>query len=124
MHIPIASPTVAVSACLLGEKVRYDGTHRFSQPLLSEIGERCRLVPYCPEVEMGMGIPRETIRIDSSDHGESRLMGNDSGTDYTPQLLALLQHRLESLAAEQAAGFVVKARSPSCAAGSYPLSPP
>jgi uncharacterized protein YbbK (DUF523 family) len=124
MPFPSATPVIAVSACLFGERVRYDGTHGFSQPLLTLLEGRYRLLPYCPEVGMGMGVPRETIRLEPMEDGEARLVGNDSGSDYSVRLQVLLQHRLESLAAENVLGFVVKSRSPSCAAGSYPLDPP
>jgi len=117
------NPLVATSACLVGEKVRYDGGHRQSLALTEQLAQRCDLLPYCPEVEMGMPVPRETIRITLADDGTPSLMGNHSETDFTPALQQLLSTKLDAFAAADVAGFVVKARSPSCGLGSYPLEP-
>ncbi|PCJ53213.1 MAG: hypothetical protein COA70_09800 [Planctomycetota bacterium] len=116
-------PLVATSACLVGELVRFDGGHRRSDPLTQHLNQRCDLLPYCPEVEMGMPVPRETIRIELADDGTPSLLGNRSETDFTPALHLLVATKLEAFATADVAGFVVKARSPSCALGSYPLEP-
>ena len=54
---------IGVSACLLGEKVRYDGGHKHDRYLTDVLGRYVTYVPVCPEVECGMGIPRETLRL-------------------------------------------------------------
>jgi len=116
-------PRVATSACLVGEAVRYDGGHRHSQTLTSDLAERCELLPYCPEIEMGMSVPRETIRIEAQTNGSFSLLGNTTQTDFTPALEDLVQTKMQAFAEADVSGFVVKARSPSCAAGTYPLAP-
>jgi uncharacterized protein YbbK (DUF523 family) len=66
--------SVGVSACLTGEQVRYDGGHKRNAFLLEDLGRYVRFVPVCPEVGIGLGIPRETLhpvrRL-----GEPRLIG-------------------------------------------------
>ncbi len=112
-------PLVAVSACLLGKRVRYDGSHRQHALLLQEIQPYCQLLPLCPEHEMGLGTPRETISLQLVDH-QVQLVGNHSKCDYTAKMARYCQVKLGELQRTQVAGFLLKARSPSCAVGSYP----
>ena len=114
-------PRLAVSSCLLGNPVRYDGTDRKAETVATAMAYHCELLPVCPEVEMDMGVPRETIRIEEDHHGSRLLIGNESGTDYTPRLGPVLEQRLQEFRELGMSGFVFKARSPSCAPGSYPL---
>lgn len=100
-------PLVGVSACLLGQRVRWDGGHKRSDPVV-EIAERVELVPVCPEDEVGMGTPREPIKLDP----ERRLVGARSGTDHTDAMNSWADRRLSELA--DLDGFVLKADSPSC----------
>ena len=62
MTIP-HQPRVGVSACLLGDPVRYDGGHKRHAWLVDEFGREMEWVPVCPEVEIGLGVPRETIDL-------------------------------------------------------------
>ena len=55
---------VGVSSCLLGQEVRYDGGHKHDRYLLETLADHFELVPVCPEVEVGMGTPRETVRLE------------------------------------------------------------
>jgi uncharacterized protein YbbK (DUF523 family) len=114
-------PRLAVSSCLLGNPVRYDGTDKKAETVATAMAYHCELLPVCPEVEMEMGVPRETIRIEEDQDGHRFLIGNDSGTDYTPRLQPVLDKRLQEFRELGMSGFVWKARSPSCAPGSYPL---
>ena len=54
-------PRVGVSACLLGENVRYDGRHKLDPDMVDTLSQYFELVPVCPEVEMGLGVPREPM---------------------------------------------------------------
>ena len=58
-----AKPRLGISACLLGEKVRYDGGHKQDHFLTDTFGRFVEWLPVCPEVEVGMGVPRETVRL-------------------------------------------------------------
>ena len=103
---------IAVSACLLGEAVRYDGGDRRSAPVV-ELASEFRIVALCPEVELGMGVPRETIELTETGEG-IRLLGSRSGRDWTAPMRRYARARIGALLAEGVAGFVLKSRSPSC----------
>jgi uncharacterized protein YbbK (DUF523 family) len=106
---------VGISACLLGEAVRYDGGHKLDRTLVETLAVRFTLVPLCPEVDIGMGVPREPIRL--SRHGdEIRLEGIESGTDYMERMLRYAAGQVARLQEIGLAGFVLKRDSPSCGA--------
>ena len=110
---PPPKPLVAVSACLLGEAVRWDGSDKREPIVVEELGKHVSWVPICPEVELGLGVPREAIRLER--HGrELRLVGVDSRKDLTVEMDEWVDRRLDALAEQGVAGFVLKARSPSC----------
>ena len=96
-------PRVGVSSCLLGEQVRYDGGHRRHAYLTDVLGAQVDWVPFCPEMAIGLGTPRETLRLTADDH-----LINRSGTaDHTAAMAALpLPAGID--------GYVFKAKSPSC----------
>src|ERR1700674_4307283 len=73
---------IGISACLLGQEVRFDGAHKRSDFLVDVFGPFVEFVPICPEVEVGLGVPRETLRL-VRDDGELRLLGNTSRADHT-----------------------------------------
>jgi uncharacterized protein YbgA (DUF1722 family)/uncharacterized protein YbbK (DUF523 family) len=104
---------VGISQCLLGEEVRYDGGHKLDRFLRDTLGRYVEFVPVCPEVECGMTVPREALRL-VGDAQEPRLMTTKSRQDHTDMLLRWAKGRLEDLAKEDLCGFVLKKRSPSC----------
>jgi len=110
-------PRVGISSCLLGEPVRYDGGHRRQPALLDEFAGMVEWIASCPEAELGLGVPRETIQIELHE-GSLRLMTHDSRRDITAPMRAWARRRAEDLAAMNIAGYVFKARSPSCGVGS------
>jgi uncharacterized protein YbgA (DUF1722 family)/uncharacterized protein YbbK (DUF523 family) len=99
--------------CLLGEKVRYDGGHKRDRFLTDTLGEFFEWVPVCPEVELGMGTPREPIHLVQL-HGEIRLAGTRSETDHTEAMRSYARRRVEQLARETLSGYILKKDSPSC----------
>ncbi len=113
-------PRVGISRCLLGDEVRYDGGHKFDSSLVSVLSLLVELVPVCPEVEIGMGVPREPIQLVAARHGvpsasaRVRLVGVTSRTDWTMAMVEFGARRIDELRAHRLAGFVLKARSPSC----------
>ena len=119
----IARPRVGISRCLLGDEVRYDGTHRRDETVIAWLGPHVEWVPICPEVEVGMGTPREPIQLVMSIDGARsldarvRLIGVESGTDWTGRMHTWAAARAEELAALGLSGYVFKARSPSCGVG-------
>jgi len=112
-------PRVGISRCLLGDDVRYDATNRRSRAV-EEMAAYVEWVPVCPEVEVGMGVPREPIQLVASRNGvpsalESvRLLGVRTREDWTARMDRWSHARVAELTALRISGFVLKARSPSC----------
>jgi uncharacterized protein YbgA (DUF1722 family)/uncharacterized protein YbbK (DUF523 family) len=106
---------VGVSRCLLGDSVRYDGGHKRDRYLTDVLAKYFDWVPVCPEVEVGMGIPRESIRL-VGDLTQPHLVGNKSGQDWTERMRAYAKIRLDKLAQEDLSGFIFKSDSPSSGA--------
>ena len=107
-------PTIrlGVSTCLLGEEVRYDGGHKLDQFLVNTLGRFVEWVPVCPEFEIGLGVPRESLRL-VGDPEAPRLIAPKSGQDHTERMQTWARERLEELAAIKLHGFVFKKDSPS-----------
>jgi uncharacterized protein YbgA (DUF1722 family)/uncharacterized protein YbbK (DUF523 family) len=104
---------IGVSSCLLGAKVRFDGGHKKDDFLVNTFGEWVQCVPVCPEVEVGMGTPRESVRL-VREGGEVRMVAPKSGTDWTKAMRTYSAQRVEKLAAAELSGYVLKKDSPSC----------
>jgi uncharacterized protein YbgA (DUF1722 family)/uncharacterized protein YbbK (DUF523 family) len=103
---------LGISACLLGRNVRYDGGHQLDRFLRDTLGHFVEYVPVCPEVEMGLPIPREALRL-VGDPDAPRLVFSKSGEDVTDRMRSWAAGRLEELERENLCGFIFKARSPS-----------
>lgn len=104
---------IGVSACLLGQEVRFDGGHKRDDFLVDVLGAFAEFVPVCPEVEVGLGVPRETLRLERKD-GEVRLVANRTSTDHTSAMRAYAETRTRALADKNLDGYVLKKDSPSC----------
>jgi uncharacterized protein YbgA (DUF1722 family)/uncharacterized protein YbbK (DUF523 family) len=103
---------LGISSCLLGEMVRFDGGHQLNRYLRDTLGEYVEYVPVCPEVELGLPTPRETLRLVEKDDGP-RLVFSKSGEDITDKMLSWAKKRVKELEQENLCGFVFKAKSPS-----------
>lgn len=103
---------LGVSACLLGEKVRYDGGHKLDRYLTETLGTCVEWVPVCPEVECGLPIPRESLRL-VGDPASPRLVTTRTREDMTDRMTRWARKRVQELEKEQLCGFVFKANSPS-----------
>ncbi len=112
LHHP-SRPRVGISACLLGQEVRYDGGHRRNDFLTDTLGSYVEWVPVCPEVELGMGTPRPPIRLQRQG-GEIRLVIPSTGRDYTDAMREYAERRVDALAKLDLDGYVLKRGSPSC----------
>jgi uncharacterized protein YbgA (DUF1722 family)/uncharacterized protein YbbK (DUF523 family) len=104
---------LGISGCLLGQKVRYDGQHKRDPFLVDVLGPFVEWVPVCPEVEVGMSVPREPIRLVGRPEAP-RLVAERSGTDHTEAMRAYAWQRVADLARGDLSGYVVKKDSPSC----------
>ena len=119
-------PRVGISSCLLGEEVRYDGRHKRAPWLFAVDALLVEWVAVCPEVEVGMGVPREPVQLvtpgaDIIGSTRTRVIGVVSGADWTARMDAWARRRLRELGALDLSGYVLKARSPSCGPAAVPV---
>ncbi len=103
-------PRLVVSACLLGEKVRYDGRSAEDEFVL-ELSERCEVIPVCPEVSVGLGVPRDKIIV-YIDEEMPKLSQPSTGRDLTKEMERFSKSFLDQLPPVD--GFILKSKSPSC----------
>ena len=114
---------LGVSSCLLGEKVRYDGGHKLDPYLTEILGRYVEWVPVCPEVEYGLPVPREAMRL-TGDPDAPRLLTARTGVDHTAGMLQWAGIRLQALENEELCGFIFKSRSPSSGMKGVKVYPP
>ncbi|MFC4055700.1 YbgA family protein [Actinomadura syzygii] len=107
-------PRLAVSSCLLGAPVRYNGGHSRDRFLTDLLAPHVDWVPVCPEMEIGLGTPRPTLRL----HTGGRIITKDGAADHTEAMTALAETRIPDLT--DLDGYVLKSRSPSCGLTSLP----
>ena len=103
---------IGISSCLLGEKVRFDSGHKHQSYITETLGKYFKFRSFCPEIAIGLGIPRETLRLVLQD-GEIRCIGNKTPSlDVTQQLndIAVEQKQWH----EHLCGYILKKDSPSC----------
>ncbi|MFB3925786.1 MAG: YbgA family protein [Syntrophales bacterium] len=103
---------LGISACLLGKKVRYDGGHKLDSFLTDTMGRFVEFIPVCPEVEMGLGVPRESMRL-HGDPASPRLITSKTNRDYTGRMCKWAEKRVRELEREDLSGFIFKSHSPS-----------
>lgn len=112
-HDPENPPAIGVSACLLGQLVRFDGGHTRSRFATDELAPWVRWVSVCPEVEIGMDIPRPAIRL--VDEGDGmRLVAPSTREDFTARMRSYAERKVTALAGMQLDGYILKKDSPSC----------
>jgi uncharacterized protein YbgA (DUF1722 family)/uncharacterized protein YbbK (DUF523 family) len=103
---------LGISACLLGQPVRFDGGHQQDRFITDTLGRYVEFVPVCPEVECGLGVPREAMRL-AGDPEAPRLMTVRTRVDLTDRMLAWARKRVQELEQENLCGFIFKSKSPS-----------
>ncbi len=109
---PIGQLKVAVSACLLGQRVRYDGKQKQHAFVCRQLQKWLNLEAICPEVEIGMGVPRPAIQLIEIS-GQIKAVGvEEVGLDVTQQLNRFGRKAVSQLSDLDA--YIFKARSPSC----------
>jgi len=112
-HSEDQPPRLGVSACLLGEAVRYDGGHARDRFVADTLGRWFEFAPVCPEVEVGMSTPRPTLRLVDEGAGV-RLVAPSTGEDFTERMHAFADERVGRLQELALDGYVLKKNSPSC----------
>ncbi len=111
---------LGISRCLLGEAVRFDGGHKLDIFLTEVLGRYVEWVPVCPEVEAGLGTPREAMRlVGNAQH--TRLVTIEREIDHTQALETMATHRLQELRNLDLSGYVFKNGSPSCGINRVPI---
>lgn len=103
---------IGISSCLLGNPVRFDGGHKRVRYITDTLGLYFDFRPVCPEVECGLPVPRESMRL-VGDPAAPRLVANKSGSDHTDKMNVWAQRRVEQLDREGLCGFIFKSKSPS-----------
>jgi len=104
---------IGVSTCLMGEPVRYDGGHAQDRYVTDTLGRYVKLVPVCPEMGAGFGVPREPIRL-VGDPASPRLKTVNTNRDLTNSMMIWARKRVRELEGEDLSGFIFKSKSPSC----------
>lgn len=112
-------PLIGISACLNGQRVRYDGKDKFNTLVAEHLAPYCRLLPFCPEAVAGLGIPRPPVNLVQTATGV-RAIGRDAPhTDVTPRLHTIANAFCN--AHPGISGFILQSRSPSCGLATTPI---
>lgn len=105
---------IGVSACLLGQEVRFDGGHKRNEFITETLRRFVEFVPVCPELELGLGVPRETLRLVKDRDANVSLISNKSEIDHTAAMRTFADRRTSGLGREDLSGYLLKKDSPSC----------
>tara|TARA_B100000686_G_C16766214_1_gene961991 strand:+ start:1411 stop:2367 length:957 start_codon:yes stop_codon:yes gene_type:complete len=111
---------IGVSSCLIGEKVRWNGDHKENTYIKDILCKYFEYVPVCPEVEAGMGVPRETVAL-YGNHQMLKMMGEKTQIDWTDKMNRYAKERIEGLVKENLCGYIFKSKSPSCGLTRIPV---
>src|SRR5262245_55281556 len=109
-------PKLGISACLLGQKVRFDGGDKRDCFLTDTFGLHVEWIPICPELEIGMGVPREPVRL-VGNASDPKMIAERSGKDWTSPMHRFTVQRVRTLKELELSGYVFKKDSPSCGVG-------
>lgn len=112
---------IGVSACLVGETVRYDGGHKFHALIADHLTLHARLAPFCPELKAGLGVPRPPVRLIASSTDTRALGVEEPDLDVTDALSKVADDYCDLVEELGLVGFIFKSRSPSCGRGSTPV---
>jgi len=113
---------IGISSCLLGERVRYDGNHKHDHYISGTLGRIFRFVPYCPEVAIGLGVPREPIRLEGDPCAPHAIGVRDKSLDVTIALAEYGRKLVNN--SQEISGFIFKSASPSCGVERVKVYPP
>lgn len=102
--------TIGASSCILGERVRWNGGHCQSKKMV----HRFKYVSICPEVGIGLDVPREALVLDIEDLGNVRLISKRTRIDYTEPMYKYSEKMVQNLHEQNISGFILKGKSPSC----------
>ncbi len=103
---------LGISSCLLGNEVRHDGGHKRNVYATSTLAEYFTFRPFCPEMAIGLGVPRPTIRLTRSSDGIRLTGSDDPELDLTDAMNTWSESAIEGM--HDLSGFILKNNSPSC----------
>ncbi|CAH1552638.1 YbgA family protein [Vibrio owensii] len=109
-----SSIKVGISSCVLGERVRFDSGHKISNFVTKELDRYFSFVPVCPEVGVGMTVPRPTIRLVSNEERIALVETKNPENDHTDKMLTYSENKVNELQGEHLCGYIVCAKSPTC----------
>ena len=109
-----SSIKVGISSCVLGERVRFDSGHKVSNFVTKELSPYFDFVSVCPEVGVGMPVPRPTIRLVSNEERVALVETKNPENDHTDNMLTYSADKVDELQSEQLCGYIVCAKSPTC----------
>ena len=111
-------PVVGVSACLLGQAVRYDGRDKYTSLIAEELKKYCKLIAVCPEIEIGLGVPRTKIQLTQIGSSIKVLKTDGTNIDVSG---ALQEFAIQFAKQNALSGLVLQDKSPSCGIGNTKL---
>jgi len=111
---------LAISACLLGEKVRFDKGHKRDAFVMDELSRYAEFISFCPE-HFAFGSPRPSIRLVSTQEKGERVISNKTQEDLSETLFKTVNDDLQKVKNAQVSGIIFKSKSPSCGLGSAKL---
>jgi uncharacterized protein YbbK (DUF523 family) len=106
-------PRVGVSSCLLGDKVRYDGESKWHRITVEIIGPVVEWVPLCPEIEIGMGVPRDPVNLVGPVESPS-LVAVGTGINWSKEMKVFSRKKIQTWKKQGLNGYIFKSSSPSC----------
>jgi len=112
-------PLIAVSGCLLGNPVRYDGTDKYNEVICKQLAKQFEVIAICPEVDAGLETPRPSIRLTGDPQQPLALGVDDPELDVTATLTCFASIWVSQ--AENISGVILKSRSPSCGLNDTPV---
>lgn len=117
--MPAAKPPLAISSCILGQRVRYDGEIKSYADICQHLQQHFELIPVCPEVEIGLGVPRPAVQL-TGNPLQPRMTGRDNPEiDVTTEMRAFCTTKPQQL--NTICGYVFKSKSPSCGLKNIPV---
>ena len=111
---------IGVSSCLIGEKVRWNGDHKQNMYIKDTLCKYFKYVPVCPEVEVGMGVPREAVSLYGNPE-KPKMIAKTTQANWTDKMNKYAKDRIKALASEELCGYIFKSKSPSCGLARIPV---
>lgn len=112
-------PAIGISSCLLGDNVRYDGGHKRNPFVTEQLAEHFDFRPVCPEVGIGLGVPRPAIHLRRDENRVRVVDSKDPERDHTAAMEDYARHQAGDLG--DISGYIFKAKSPTCGVWRVPV---